>query len=338
MMLLLLLLLVTLFMLIFSMIWGSSKQEQAAGGSLAARLKQTKVSGDQLSLRDEERMKKSFVERVLLPTATRFSEKISSFLPSGMVARADQMILEAGLSDKVTGLQLMTLSYMFMAGLFLLFGFLGYANLMQGKFKFWQVTMGVGIATILGYRLPLGVVASRANKRKHEIQKALPFTFDLISISVEAGMAFDGAMATVADRTKGALSEEMKRALREVNLGISRQEALDNLGKRSGVEDLQSFLTAVNYISRLGGSLVDVIRIQTQAMRVKRRQRAEKLAAQAPVKMMIPLVLFILPCVFVIVLGPPGYQAMVKMQPMMQNIQKSSEAKKKAKAASDAKK
>jgi tight adherence protein C len=122
-------------------------------------------------------------------------------------------------------------------------------------------------------------------------------------------MAFDGAMATVAERTKGALTDELRRTLKEINLGISREEALNNLAIRTGVEDLRSFITAVNYISRLGGSLVDVIRIQTDSMRVKRRQRAEEKANQAPVKMMIPLVVFILPCVFLVILGPVFLEA-----------------------------
>jgi tight adherence protein C len=226
-----------------------------------------------------------------------------------MVEKSQQSIMEAGLSDKVTGVQLTTISYMLMVGLSALIFLLFFPQAARGSIKYWQFFFGMGVAAALGFRLPVGIVASRATKRKYEIQKALPFTFDLISISVEAGMSFDGAIATVAERTTGPLAEELRRTLREINLGIPRSEALNNLGVRSGVEDLKSFLTAVNYISRLGGSLVEVIRIQTEAMRVKRRQRAEKTAAQAPVKIMIPLVLFILPCIFLIVLGPPIMQA-----------------------------
>ncbi|MEM6822383.1 MAG: type II secretion system F family protein, partial [Verrucomicrobiota bacterium] len=144
----------------------------------------------------------------------------------------------------------------------------------------------------------------KANRRKHEIQLALPFTFDLISIGVAAGLSFDGAMSMVSERTDGALSEEFKRTLREVNLGIARQEALNNLAQRTGVEDLRTFITAINYISKLGGNLTEVITIQTEALRVKRQQKAEEKANQAPVKIMIPLVLFILPCVFIVILGP----------------------------------
>jgi tight adherence protein C len=123
-------------------------------------------------------------------------------------------------------------------------------------------------------------------------------------------MAFDGAMQIVAERTKGPLSDEMRRTLREINLGISRAEALNNLVKRTGVDDLRTFVSAVNYIAKLGGSLTDVIEVQTEAMRVKRRQRAETKANQAPVKIMIPLVLFILPCLFIVILGPAALMMM----------------------------
>ncbi|MFZ5805651.1 MAG: type II secretion system F family protein [Verrucomicrobiota bacterium] len=278
--------------------------------SLASRLKAVESALTPTGgVRDEEKMRKSLLERAILPLATRWSKRTSKFMPSGMVTSCQKSITQAGLSDKVTGVQLTTISWMLMIGLTILVFILFMPSVAQHKIKMWHLISACTISAILGFRLPIGIVASRAKKRKHEIQKALPFTFDLISISVEAGMAFDGAMSVVAQRTVGPLSDELKRALHEINLGISRYDALNNLGERSGVEDLQSFITAVNYISKLGGSLVEVIKIQTEAMRVKRRQRAETLAAQAPVKIMIPLVLFILPCIFIVVLAPPMMQA-----------------------------
>lgn len=148
------------------------------------------------------------------------------------------------------------------------------------------------------------LVGIRAKKRKLQIVKALPFAFDLLGVSVEAGMGFDGAMSAVCERSRGPLSEEMNRALTEIRLGKPRGQALVDLGERTGVEDLKSFTAAVAFISQLGGSLVDVLRIQADMMRVKRRQRAEEKAMKAPVKMMIPLVFFIFPSLFIIILGP----------------------------------
>lgn len=272
--------------------------------SLTARLQKGQQSDSGVSLRDAEQMQKGLVARVLLPLSSKWSKRFSSFTPAKMVAAADQAIAEAGMIGQLSGTQLTTLSWMLGAGLPILFVFLFTPGVVQGTVSIPMLTLVCLIGGILGYRLPVGIVQGRANKRKHEITLALPFTFDLISISVSAGMAFDGAMQIVAERTKGPLADEMRRTLREINLGISRAEALNNLVKRTGVEDLRTFVAAVNYIAKLGGSLTDVIEVQTEAMRVKRRQRAETKANQAPVKIMIPLVLFILPCLFIVILGP----------------------------------
>jgi tight adherence protein C len=273
--------------------------------SYVERLKKVEAGGSaRVSLRDEEVMSKSLLARVILPMANKYSKLFGSITPAKMIEDSDRSIAEAGLQGTVTGAQITTLSWVLAAVLPVGAGLLFSPHLATGKMSLGMVLGVVAIAAILGYRLPIGIIQGKAKQRKHEIQLALPFTFDLISIAVEAGMALDGAMAVVAERTKGALADELKRTLREVNLGISRADALNNLAVRTGVEDLRSFVTAVNYISKLGGSLVDVIKIQTEAMRVKRRQRAEKLANQAPVKIMLPLVLFIFPCLFIVILGP----------------------------------
>jgi tight adherence protein C len=286
--------------------------------SLAARARSVQEKAGTkggTALRDEEEMDKSLVTRVLLPLAGRSSGVFSSITPVSMLKRADENILQAGLSEKVTGIQLMTLSWIFTffmpAFIFIIF----MPSVAQHKVSMSIVGLGCLFGAFLGYRMPLGIVQSRAKKRQKEIQLALPFTFDLISVSVSAGMAFDGAMQVVSERTSGSLSEELRRTLREINLGISRDEALNNLVKRTGVDDLRSFVAAVNYISKLGGSLVSVIEVQTDALRVKRRQRAEKKANQAPVKIMIPLVLFIFPCLFIVILGPAVVTLLTKNMP-----------------------
>lgn len=272
---------------------------------LADRVKAVSSAGDgELGLRDQEQMKKSFIDRVLLPMASKYSKHFSGVTPAKMLAGAERKIGEAGMQSKVSPLQLMTIGYLLMALLPLFLGILFLPHLAAGNMGFPMYVFVLGFAAFLGYRLPIGIVAGKGKKRKHEIQLALPFSFDLISIAVSAGMSFDGAMQMVSERTKGALSEEFRRTLREVNLGIARPDALNNLATRTGVEDLKTFISAINYISKLGGNITEVIKIQTEALRVKRQQKAEEKANQAPVKIMIPLVLFILPCVFIVILGP----------------------------------
>jgi tight adherence protein C len=117
-------------------------------------------------------------------------------------------------------------------------------------------------------------------------------------------MALDGAMTIVMEKSTGPMADELNLTLREIRLGKGRNEALIDMGERIGLDELKAFVTAVTYIARLGGSLVDVIRIQAAAMRLKRRQRAEEKAMKTPVKIMIPLVLFIFPSMFIVILGP----------------------------------
>jgi tight adherence protein C len=288
--------------LLFGFAFASLKQKKV---SLASRMKQVQED-DSVGLRDSEQMEQNIATRVLIPMANKYGKLFSGFMPATMIEKAERSIGEAGMIGKVTGIQLMTLSWIFGIGLPLLMSTLGVGYVLKGEITWLQFGGIILLCGAIGYRLPVGIVQGKANQRKHEIQLALAFSFDLISISVQAGMAFDGAMSTVAERTTGAFSDELKRTLREINLGISREAALNNLANRTGVEDLKSFITAVNYISKLGGNLTEVIQVQTEALRVKRRQRAEEKANQAPVKIMIPLVLFILPCVFIVILAPAG--------------------------------
>jgi tight adherence protein C len=220
--------------------------------------------------------------------------------PVTSLNRARVSISQAGMTGKVTPAQITTLSYILM--LVMPVCILPYTGIPTSLLSYG--TLIIVITFILGYRLPFGYIQGKAKARQNEIRKALPFTLDLISISVEAGMALDGAMAIVQEKSTGPMADELGLTLREIRLGKGRNDALVDLGNRVGLEELKAFVTAVTYIARLGGSLVDVIRIQAQAMRIKRRQRAEEKAMKTPVKIMIPLVLCIFPSMFIVILGP----------------------------------
>ncbi len=278
---------------------------QRLEGLKAGQQQQRTVS----SLRDQEEMQKSAFTRVILPVVDRLSRLFGSMTPVTSLNRARVSIAQAGLTGKVTPSQITTLSYVLM---FLVpFMSLSFTGIPTTPFGYSSAILF--IAFILGYRLPFGYIQGKAQARKHEIRKALPFTLDLISISVEAGMALDGAMQIVQEKSTGPMADELGLTLREIRLGKGRNEALVDMGERIGLEELRSFVTAVTYIARLGGSLVDVIRIQAQAMRIKRRQRAEEKAMKTPVKIMIPLVLFIFPSMFIVILGPAGITMIEQM-------------------------
>ena len=133
---------------------------------------------------------------------------------------------------------------------------------------------------------------------------SLPYAIDLLSISVEAGMGFDSAVGYTMRKIKGPLAEEFAKTLNEIRLGKPRLEALEDLGNRTGVEELKIFITAVVHASRLGGSITNTLRVQADSIRVRHRQRVQELAMKAPVKMVFPLVLFIFPALFIVILGP----------------------------------
>ena len=271
--------------------------------SISQRLEGLKAGQQQravTTLRDQDEMGKSAFTRVVLPMVDKLSRFFGSMTPVTSLNRARVSIAQAGLQGKVTPSQITTLSYVLM--IVVPFMSLSFTGIPNGLLT--EQTAILFIGFILGYRLPFGYIQGKAKARQHEIRKALPFTLDLISISVEAGMALDGAMAIVQEKSTGPMAEELGLTLREIRLGKGRNEALVDMGERLGVEELKSFVTAVTYIARLGGSLVDVIRIQAQAMRIKRRQRAEEKAMKTPVKIMIPLVLFIFPSMFIVILGP----------------------------------
>jgi tight adherence protein C len=287
----------------FILLMGFAFHPSSETTSISQRLEGLKAGQQQrtkTSLRDEDEMGKSAFTRIVLPIVDKLSRFFSSMTPVTSLNRARVSIAQAGLTGKVTPTQITTLSYILMIVVPVMS--LSFTGVPTGLLT--QATAILVIGFILGYRLPFGYIQGKAKARQHEIRKALPFTLDLISISVEAGMALDGAMAIVQEKSTGPMAEELGLTLREIRLGKGRNEALVDLGDRVGVEELKSFVTAVTYIARLGGSLVDVIRIQAQAMRIKRRQRAEEKAMKTPVKIMIPLVLFIFPSMFIVILGP----------------------------------
>lgn len=155
-----------------------------------------------------------------------------------------------------------------------------------------------------GFFAPDLYLYQRAYDRSDEIRRGLADAVDLLTISVEAGLGFDAALQQVSRNTEGALAEEFSRVLREMQLGMGRSEALKALSDRSNVDDLKSFVGAMVQADAFGISIAQVLRVQTQEMRVKRRQYAEAKAQEVPVKIMVPLVFCVLPCLFVVIMGP----------------------------------
>jgi len=165
---------------------------------------------------------------------------------------------------------------------------------------------------IFGYYLPVLWLQQKVDARRLEIQKGLPDAMDLLVIAVDAGLGFDAALARVTDKYKNALSDEFAKVLREVSLGRPRLEAMDEMGRSSGVDDLHNFIQAVIQSEQFGTGIGKILRIQADEMRRKRRQRAQEKAAQATLKMMLPMVGCIFPTLWIVLLGPA---ALILMAP-----------------------
>jgi len=163
--------------------------------------------------------------------------------------------------------------------------------------------MGIG-GLVVGFFVPNLYLYQRAYDRSEAIRRTLADAVDLLVISVEAGLGFDAALQQVARKTEGPLAEEFSRVLREMQLGKGRADALRGLSDRTNVDDLKTFVGAMVQADAFGISIGQVLRVQSSEMRVKRRQYAETKAQQVPVKIMVPLVLFILPCLLVVIIGP----------------------------------
>ncbi len=186
---------------------------------------------------------------------------------------------------------------------------LGLGLLLKGPI---YIGVGVVAGVLVGYYAPVMWLRQKVNGRRAEIQKGLPDAMDLLVIAVDAGLGFDAALTRVTDKYKNALSEMFAKVLREVSLGRPRLEAMDEMGRMSGVEDLHNFIQAVIQSEQFGTGVGKILRIQADEMRRKRRQRAQEKAAQATLKMLLPMVGCIFPTLWIVLLGPA---VLILMQP-----------------------
>ncbi len=176
--------------------------------------------------------------------------------------------------------------------------------LLQGSGSASLAVLLTVIGAAVGFYLPGIWLGRRIGRRRQEITRALPDALDLLSISVSAGLGFEGALNEVVQRWQNPLTEELATAQRDMRVGKSRREALRALADRTGVPDVSGFVTAVVQAEELGTPMRDALRMQSEQMRLQRSRRAEERARKAVIKMLIPMVLFIFPAIFIVLLGP----------------------------------
>lgn len=276
---------------------------RAEDDPLANRISEYASRDEPVSIEEIE-LTLPLTDRIIVPIIRRISDFIVRLTPQSTLERTARHLELAGSPRNMSAANFMVIrivSTITMAGLF----FWVSANWDTGTGNRILYTVGI---TVLGYMLPQMLLQSKIDRRKQAIIKKFPDALDLMSICVDAGLTFDGAMSKVDEKWDDPLAREFGRVIYEIQLGKTRRQALRDMTNRIDVPDVTSFVAAILQADQLGVSIGKVLRIQSEQMRIRRRQRAEEKAHQAPVKMLFPMVFLIFPAMFIVLLGPAAFQ------------------------------
>lgn len=276
---------------------------RAEDDPLGARIEQY-AAREELATIEEIELSLPITDRLLVPMVRGVGNFITRLAPQSTMERTARQLKLAGSPRNMSAAEFWAMR--------------GFATVAFGVLTFFfmsrfgaapqqRILYTLG-GTALGFMLPQLWLRSVIDRRKQAIIKKLPDALDLMTICVDAGLTFDGAMDKVYEKWKDPLSIEFGRVLYEMQLGKARRQALRDMVERIDVADVTSFVASVLQADQLGVSIGKVLRIQSEQMRVRRRQRAEEKAQQAPIKMLFPMVFLIFPAMFIVLLGPAGFQ------------------------------
>jgi tight adherence protein C len=252
-----------------------------------------------VDLRQQE-LQGSALDRILVPTAKKLGRSFVRLTPLDLNKRINELLVFAGSpirwdAERVVALKIIG----------------GIAGVVGGGMFMTVVPMPfpvkmlmIAVFALIGYVLPSAQVRSMATQRQKGIMRQLPDVMDLLTISVEAGLGMDAAIAQVVTNVPGPLAEELARLGQEIQIGVSRSDAFRHLGERTSVPELRGFTLAMIQADLFGVSIANVLRAQSRELRQKRRQRAEEIAQKIPVKLLFPMIFLVLPATFIVVLGP----------------------------------
>jgi tight adherence protein C len=251
---------------------------------------------------EEIELSLSFRDRILIPMLRQIAAVTVRFTPEKQLEETRRLIELAGKAGSLEPTTFFALRIIATIGLGL-GAFMVFFVLSRNVAPTQAILYTIGGAAI-GYFFPLLWIRGKISRRQDSIVKALPDALDLLVICVEAGLGFDAAMGKVYEKWDNDLAIAFGRVLKEIQLGKARRESLKDMSDRMEVPDVTSFTAAIIQADQLGVSMATILRVQSDQMRVKRRQRAQEKAHQAPVKMMIPMVLLIFPSIWIVLLGP----------------------------------
>ena len=296
--------------LVFTVLYYIVKTKIVPGNQVHQRLKDL-GGGNERVVRThaEELARIPFLDRTLLPLFQHVEQFLIKFAPSEIHATVEKKLMLAGKQGQWSANRVIAI-WLLCQAVFLLLGL----HISSGsEFSNLEGILFVWAFVIFGAFLPFGYLNSLIRKRQDSITKQLPEVLDLLSISVQAGLSFDGALRKITERMKGPVIDEFKRMQQDVRMGAPRARALQAVSKRCDVEDMYLFITSVVQAERLGTSMGRTLVTQADNMRERRRQRAKAAALKAPIKMLFPLVIFIFPAMFVVILVPPIFSIVQSM-------------------------
>ncbi|MGB2962606.1 MAG: type II secretion system F family protein [Anaerolineales bacterium] len=269
------------------------------------RLNEYISRGEEVTLEEIE-LSQPITERVIVPIIQKIGEITERFTPQNAIEQTEKKLELAGNPpgiDPTIFWASRFIAAIGVGGILLLVFSMGSIDWTWGR-----KLLLTGVFSIIGFYMPQLLLQSKITTRQDTIRKSMPDALDLLTICVQAGLGFDAALSRVAEKWEDALADEFNRCLREIQLGNVRRVALRNMADRIGIAEMTSFVAAIIQSEQLGVSMAKVLSIQSDQMRVRRRQIAEEKAQQAPIKMLFPMALLIFPSILIILLGPAGLQ------------------------------
>jgi tight adherence protein C len=250
---------------------------------------------------EEIELQQPLMDRTMRPLMRRLSGVGARFTSRDRIGRTEQKLAEAGYPSGLRTIDFLGLKVVVaVVSSGLVFLLMGVAL----RSPVFNTVIFAGVALLVGFFIPDYWLSTRIKARQKAILLAIPDTLDLLTISVKAGLGFDAALGKVVEKTEGPLTDEFRRALAEVRIGKPRRDALKELVGRTNVPALTTFIGAIIQAEQLGVAIANVLEVQSEQLRIERRQRAEEMAAKAPIKMLFPLVGCIFPSMFIVILGP----------------------------------
>jgi len=247
----------------------------------------------------EEQIMPSFFNRVIISIIRKIASVAKKFSPKGVVESTRHELELAGVLERIGISIFWAVKFLFLVGFLFIF------ILLLIFFNLPLIVYMILFALIpVSYFFPDIYLRNRIKNRQEEIRRSLPNALDMLTITIEAGMSFDMALSRIASNIKGSLGDVFNKMLKEMDVGLSRREAFQNLAKRTNVPDLDTFIAAVNQSEILGISISKTLRIQASEMRTRRRHRAEEAGIKAPVKLVFPLIFCLFPSLMVVIIGP----------------------------------